>query len=590
MRMLNFAKSLAVASLFTVFTFMATGCFGPAKVNLSNNEKSAQGVAIENYLPQDTIMMGSISTQDKNQRENLQKLLGYFPKEEAKTLWESLTKELGPKLKEANITYEDDLAPLFDDNFRITLGLKEDKQTTYIAFTLADTKKANALIEKTLNKDNKESLTKGEAFGSTIIDDEKGKIYMALYKDTFLLTNSKESRDSALKRIVKNEPSILSDKNFKEAYNRLPKPNLGIGYINMKQLLNIMYDSKKGQPLNKNQLANTVLGEAFALTAEQDGLRINASVSFDKNAKEFTSFKYIKPYMYKKIPGEKLIMYSESAGLKDIINLEMELLGKEKDVKENFAEMKETLKKTFNLDFDNDILSWMDKGFALVIQQNDMIIPAISVYIDASSNPEGAKKVLSLIDNGMQQAVESMLQNAPEGLDATKIIKKDTVKFGNSSINRVSFDVTGLSDEELLNAGLPSGIFVKPVEIYYGLTDDDYFLFSTYSGLDMDFTNTKTVMNNEIIKDAGKYIKDYEYQLSYISLDKAISYADNFIGYMQKIQGPNENIENGFNKVKKYLSPIKYIVSGNKKLDKNVAEGTLFVKIDQPEPVSSEDN
>jgi len=71
MRMLNFAKSLAVASLFTVFTFMATGCFGPAKVNLSNNEKSAQGVAIENYLPQDTIMMGSISTQDKNQRENL---------------------------------------------------------------------------------------------------------------------------------------------------------------------------------------------------------------------------------------------------------------------------------------------------------------------------------------------------------------------------------------------------------------------------------------------------------------------------------------------------------------------------------------
>ncbi|MBA4336417.1 hypothetical protein C0416_01405 [bacterium] len=593
MRMFNFTKSLFLASLFVVFTFVLTGCFGPAKAELSKNEKSNDGVALENYLPEDTLMMISLSTQDDDQRASFQNLMSYFPQEDMKTLWESMMKDLTLELEGSGMTYEEDIAPIFGDSYRFTFGLagemSDEDPDMYIALTLADKEKATAFIEKMLEEDNGEDLKKGNIFGAMTVDNEDEDMYLALYKDTILITNVLENREAALKRVSKNESSLLSSEIFKESYDKLPTPNLGIAFINLKELFAKLSETQEeGMP--SGEFLDALYGEALAFTAEEDGIRMTVQVAFNEESKEFNlkDYPYAEPYMYKNIPGDKLIMYTEAYGMKDAFDMQLAALGEDEASKDGVEQFKAILKAALNLDLEDDILSWMDKGFVMVVQHNKGIIPAISFYIDAQTNPDSAQKVLDLIDAGMEQAVASMLVNAPEELDTTKIIIKDTVMLGDSEIDRVVFDVSNLSDEELLTAGLPSGIFVEPVEIYYGMTDEKYFLFSTYTGLDKDYGTTVTVAKNEKIKESQNYLKGYEYQLTYISVEEIMNYVDTFVGFMELIEGPmGDEVKTGLEKVKSYVAPIKYLVAGDKKVE-NVAEGTMFVKIEKPVEKSSE--
>jgi len=214
MRMFNFTKSLFLASMFVVFTFVLTGCFGPAKAELSKNEKSKDGVALESYLPENTLMMISLSTQDETQRTSFQNLMNYFPQEDMKTFWENTMKDLTLELEKTGMTYENDIAPIFGDSYRLTFGLAGEisKETPdmYIALTLTDKAKAATFIEKMLKEDNGETLKKGNLLGATIIDNETEDMYLALYKDTILITNVLENREAALRRAAKNDPSLFA--------------------------------------------------------------------------------------------------------------------------------------------------------------------------------------------------------------------------------------------------------------------------------------------------------------------------------------------------------------------------------------------
>lgn len=588
--MFKVSKALIIASLFVVSTLMLTGCWGPSKAALNDTEKSAEGIALEDYLPKDTLVMVSVSTQDKEQKEAFDKLFSYFPQEDLDKLWENMIEELTLELEETGMTYEEDIAPIFSDNFRFTFGMAgdmtQDDPDMYIALTLADKEKAKSLIEKMLEEDEEGNLSQNAIMGAMTVDNEDKDMYLALYKDTLLITNIKENREAAIKRVIKNEESILSNDLFKNSYKGLPKPNLGIMFINLKELFAKLSQAELDEDEKLSmEFIESLYGEAFALTAKEDGLMMVVQVAFDENNDFFNlkNYPYLEPYMYKNIPGEKLIMYMESYGMKEAFDIQMKALMADEESQKGLRQFKAILKSALDLSLDDDILSWMDKGFAFVMQHNQNIIPAISIYIDASSNPDDAQKVLDLIDAGMQQAVESAFMDAPEDLDVASILKKDTVTLGKSEINRVSFDITGLSEEQLLEAGLPSGVFPEPVEMYYGMTDEDYFLFSTYTGLDKDYEKTTSVAENNFVKESRNYIKDYPYQLTYISVEEVMNYVDTFVGFMQLIEGPmGKDVQEGLDKVKSYLAPIKYMVAGNKKVE-NIAEGGMFVKMEQPE-------
>lgn len=587
MKTFRFTKSLITAGIFVIFAFMLSGCGETAKVELQSTQKSVQGVVLEDYLPEDTLMMMTISTQDSEQREQFEQLMSYFPQEDIDQLWQQAILEFSMELEEAGLAYEEDIAPIFSEQYRITFGLagdmKRDNPDIYIAFTVADSQKTQALLDKIIEQDSNGNITHGTVLGARTINDIDEDMYLALYKDTVILTNREENRDAALKRVAQNNPSLRSSELFKESYKQLPKPYMGIIYINVNELFKRMQDVEKDD-MPSGPFVDALYGETFAITAEEDGLRMIIQIAFDENEEgfDFSNYPYEEPYMYNEIPGENIIIYSEAYGMKDTFDIQMQAFKYDEESMEDFDRFKALLKGTVGLDFEEDLLSWMDRGFAMIVQPNKSIIPGISFYVDAQSDPESAQKLLDVIDAGMTQAVESMKQNMPKELDADTILYKETVSLGDSDVNRVSFDVSTLSEEELLNAGLPSGVFIEPIEIYYGLTDQEYFLFSTYTGLDTKYETAVRVSEDENIKEAQAYLKDYPYQISYISIEETIKYVKNFVSFIELVEGPmDEEAQEMFNKVISYFEPIKYLVGSSQKAD-NVAEGMMFVKMEQP--------
>jgi hypothetical protein len=432
-----------------------------------------------------------------------------------------------------------------------------------------------------------EGFEKGELFRHTTLDNNEDDMYLALYRDTVLIASKKDLRDRAVTRMEKNENSLLSNEHYMNSYKKLPKPNMGTMFINLNQFgdmfADLEEDEKEQMPMD---LFNSIIAEGFALTAEDDGMKLIAEVIFNPETEgfNFAEFPYEKPYMYEKIPGDKLIMYMEAYSLAKMYELEKDILLTGPDAKEDFEDIEEAIEDNLDLDLEDDILSWMDRGYAIMMQRNEGLVPAISIYVDAASDTEGAQKLLDVMDMALNQAVAGFMMSAPEDIPAEEVIVKDTVEMGGSEINRVKVDFTVLSDEQLMAAGLPKGVFVEPIELYYGMTSDDYFLISTYVGLNEEFDSSVKVAENEKIKEGSKYLAGYPYQLSYISVDEAVKYVDTFIELLEKVQGPMpKDFSEGYGKVKQYLAPVKYFIGGNQKPDENTVEGMMFLKIEEVE-------
>jgi len=240
----------------------------------------------------------------------------------------------------------------------------------------------------------------------------------------------------------------------------------------------------------------------------------------------------------------------------------------DEDTSKEMRKAERLVKKTIGLDLKEDLLSFMDRGFAMVIQRNDSIMPAISFYIDATSNPEGAQKVIDILDSAIQQAYDGMIASAEPGVEVEKMVNKSVVKVGNSDMNRFSFDFSGMSDEELLAAGLPSGIFTEPIEFYYGLTTNNYFVVSTYSGLDKDFGDGFVSVGSTVeVEEGRQYIEDYPYNLSYISIEEGFNYIDQIFAAMELVEGPMDDEDReAYELVRDFLSPIQYMIGGDQEL------------------------
>ncbi len=558
MKVSNLLKALLLAAIFSM---LLTGC--TSKLELHDSEKSQQGVELENFLPADTVLAFSVNLNSESQKEDFKALMTKFPQETTTKFVEGFLEEL---------QMEFDLLPAFGENARIILGISIDPENTeddpnmYLAATLEDPAKLTELLE---------DYTKSEQFSETVYDNENDDFYLATYKDTFLLTNKKQLRLESLRRMKNNEDSLLSNEMFKKAYEKLQQPYIANLYLNYENYFDLIasLDDAQAYPLMLKE--DFDLSIIMAIYAENDGLKMVALPAYSGKF----NIEYHEPYLYNGIPGDNLIMYMESYGLKQAVEEAFDKMYEfDEDTRKELRKAELLIKKTIDLDLREDILSFMDKGFAFVLQRNDSMIPAMSIYVDASSNPESAQKVIDLLDLALQQAYDGMIAEASSDVDINRFLSKDVVAIGKSEINRMSFDFSTMTEEELLAAGLPSGLFTEPIEIYYGLTVNNYLIISTYSGLDKDFGEVKTIGENAEIIAAREMFKDYPYNLSYVAVDEAFKYVDVLFESMEKVQGPmDDKAREAYELVKTYFAPIKYMI-GVDKVDESVG----FIKIDDP--------
>ncbi len=583
MRIKSFLKSLFVVGLLGVFTLSLTAC--NSKFELDQSKLSPQGIALENYLPGDAMIVMTINKQDPAQKEKLDKLGQLFPEETVKKLYEDIVKNLQLELDQVELNFEEDILGAFGDNNRILFAMNGNLETTdenkkptpefYVASTFQDSEKMQTLIDKLAENGAK----KGELFGATTLDDKD--MYLAIYKDTILITNKENLRHEALKRMQNNEESLLNNDLYKEAQKGIPQNNFGDFYINYENYFDFVSQLQEGNyPFTFRK--DVKMAVAMGLYAEDDGVRMLSSVA-NKGGFNLRDLTFHEPYLYAGIPGKNLIMYAEVYDFKKIIDMGLNMYEWDEDTSKEMRKAELLIKKTIDLDLKEDVLSWMDKGFAMVLQRNDSIIPAISFYVDASSNPEGAKKVVDLLDTAISQIYDQMLANPDPGMDIEKMVKKEVVQVGKSDMNKFSFDFTGMSDAELLAAGLPSGIFTEPIEFYYGLTNNNYFVISTYSGLDKEFGDGFVSVGSSLnVEEGRELIKDYPYNLSYISFEEAFKYVDQIFADMEKVEGPmDEKTREAYDTVKAFLAPFKYMIAADQKM-----QSATFLKM---EAVASEE-
>lgn len=572
MKISNLLKALLLAAIFSM---LLTGC--TSKITLHDSEKSQQEVELENYLPKDTVLTLSVNLNSQGQKEDFNALMAKFPQETTTKFVEGFVEELQLEFDALETNLEEDILPAFGENTRIILGMAIDPENTdgdpnmYLAATLEDPTKLTELLEKWIENDPR--YTKSEQFNEVIYDNENDDFYLAIYKDTFLLTNKKQLRLEGLRRMKNSEESLLSNEMFKKAYEKLQQPYIANLYLNYENYFDLIAS------LDDTQVYPLMMKEGFdlsiimAIYAENDGFKMVVLPAYTGKF----NIEYHEPYLYNGIPGDNLLVYMESYGLKQAMEEAFDKMYEfDEETTKELRKAELLIKKTVGLDLREDILSFMDKGFAFAIQQNASMIPAMSIYVDASSNPESAQKVIDLLDAALQQAYEGMLEEAPSDLDTGRFLSKDVVEIGKSEIHKMSFDFSTMTEEELLAAGLPSGIFTEPIEIYYGLTVNNYLLISTYSGLDEDFGEVKTVGDNAEILAGREMFKDHPYNLSYVSVSETFEYIDVLFEAMEKVQGPmDEESREAYELVKAYFAPIKYMI-GVDKVDESVG----FVKID----------
>lgn len=567
MRIKTFLKSLFVVGLLSVFTLTLTGC---NKYELPQSKLSPQGVGLENYLPKDVMMVMTINKQDPIQKEKLDQLGALFPEETVKKIYENFVKEVQLELDQVELSFEEDILAAFGENNRILFAMngdfeqgEEDKKPNpelYIASTFQDAEKMQALIDKLAEN----GAEKGELFGAATLDDKD--MYLAIYKDTILITNKENLRHEALKRMNNNEESILNNDLYKEANEQLPADNFGDFYMNYENYFNFVSQlQEEDYPFTFRK--DMKMAIAMGLYAEDDGVRMLSSLA-NQGGFNLRDLTFHEPYLYAGIPGKNLIMYAEVYDFKKIVDMSLDMYEWDEETSKEMRKAELLIKKTLDLDLKEDVLTWMDKGFAMVLQRNDSMIPAFSFYIDASSNPEGAQKVIELLDTAISQVYDEVLANPDPGMDIEKMIKKEVVQVGKSDMNKFSFDFTGMSDAELLAAGLPSGIFTEPIEFYYGLTNNNYFVISTYSGLDKDFGEGFVSVGSTMeVSEGRELIKDYPYNLSYISFEEAFKYIDQIFTDMEKIEGPmEEDGREAYELIKAFLSPVKYMIAADQKM------------------------
>lgn len=581
-----FIVSLIITSV------ILTGCAQPPqKAEMHESEISPEGVILEDFLPEDTMMVMTINTQDEDQKDKIQTLFSYFPQEDSQKLFEQFTKELNEGLKEANLNYEEDIKPLIGDSHRLLFGMageleNEDKDPDmYVALTVQDPQKTEELMQKIADENEDFEMRRIRNNPGLISADEE--MYLVLFKDALLMTNSEQKIQEAVQRIDQNQASLLSNQNYMVDAGRTPKPNLGYVFINLAKLLETIEKSEELQKesnIKSTEALKSIKNESIVFFAEEEGIKMLALVEFDPESELFNlaQLSYEEPYMFENIPGDNLIMYAEGANLQQLLELELSILLAEEDLEE-FEDFKEEFKAMVGLDFDQDIMSWMDKGFAMVLQGNQGLVPGFSLYVDASSNTEGAQKVVDVIDAAISQGLQAAYANGSEDLPIDKILTKDTVTLGGNEVHRIRFDISGLSAEELRAAALPEGIFDEPVEFYYGLTGEDYFIFSTVAGLNNKYGAIASVAENPRIIEAQSMVEGYPFQLTYFSIEEGLVYAEEFISLMEAVQGPiPDDVREGFDKVAQYLEPVKYLVGANKKSEESVAEGLMFIKIENP--------
>ena len=571
MSFLHFLKrSYLLGTVFVLCaTILLSGCQQTPPQNYISALTSKKGVQLERFLPNETIFFLRAGINNETEKNNLTRLLQYFPQEDLQNFSGFIESSFNEYFNNENLNFTKDIMPALGSDAQLVASIVDisPKQvdvmqiidTSILVFIpLAETENFAKVLETGLTKDGFKKTTYA---GIPLYEKNEPVTYVALYQDVLMVSNIELGIKAALDRISQNQTSLLQNKNYQKAVSTM---NSGIGFVyvdtpvftkkimKINTNMNTQTESSSQQNAAPKIYSNIIDTEALKISAENDGIRISGTAYInEQKAKEWSIDPQQLPsspaYLYKKILAEKVLYYLEGYNLKKIAALNWPIY----EQIEGFQDGIQTIKFILafqGIDVEKDILSFMDKGFALTIRGGFWVIPGIDIYVDAESNPESAKKVIEKLHS----SITTFLQNAANSTDETQLsdfLVNEKISDYNYRL-RIDFskippEQRALAPEEIINNGL---------QINYGINKDNLLYINSIPS-----TSTKTIADDETFKKSLQNLTKTN-GIGYINPGQITEYLGIIQTEMEKEGSLTAERKTIFEKVIAYISPFKSII------------------------------
>ncbi len=550
--------------LTAIFLLSFTGCGEKLAVSGNSAFTSDKGVKVETLLPEQVSILLSLGTKEVEQQNKFAKLIQAFPQDSFKN---TLTTQ---------IAHLEDILPLIGEHPRamvaFTGGVDTPTPDVIAIVAITDETATDTALEKL----TQEGYIKNSTNGAIIYSKED--FSLVRYQDLVILATKKTLIEEALKRSQEKTASLLQNQNYQKG---IAKVNGSFGFLfsdTQYFLDSIPKVTTELQQVSSSKLMAALEGEIYGFYAEDQGLRIKGSTYADEKKLQetkasFNELNLHEAYLYKQIPGDGMAYYLELYNPRNTFETAFERYENTPNSKQTFAQIRSffTLQ---GIDVEKDLLTFLDRGMAFSIRKVGGIIPEIGLYIDASSNPTGAKKVMEK----MQSTLETLFQQVSTAPEAAPLLKLLTHEKTPDANYKWSIDLNKLSAED--KQKLPP-LFINTIpSLTFGTTPKDVAFIKL--GIEGD-TTIKTFADNEDLKQAQSFIDGFDKGFFYINPQAFMSYFDDLVAFAQSFGTGNSTAQTQeYEHFKQYILPVKSIIFSSAQPSTAEAAIESFIYIEQP--------
>lgn len=450
-------KRVFISSL--IATLFLTACGGPEQE--FSIHSSDEGYVPEAFIPANVGMMFSYSLQDDGQYaavKAIEEKLG-----DSGRLSRTVSENLDQQFADSVLDYDRDLAPAFGEQFRLVYAARpaDEEADVFSVVTLQDADRMVDVLQKLVEADELEEkrLSRLDAYV-----DEANDLYMTIYEDVLLVSNRPEELVAMHEMGSEGgKDSLWKSETYQESLERIGSDNILYG-----QLFPDYFEQTLDLPagFGVSAIPSVIDTQSLVVRAQENGFYFDAYVNAnEKEAKaadiSFDVVPKSDPYLFEEVPAEGLMAYLESYGMAQTF-AQADKLG---DDPAQLEELDKFFTSYFAMDFEEDVLSFLDKGYAVMLHQNgNGVVPGFSLMADVSSDEEGAEDFVNKLD-GQVAGLLLLLESALPGA-----VTKGTMNVDGNTLYQLEIDLGDLARTGI--SPLPASVTDSPIQLVYGLMGD----------------------------------------------------------------------------------------------------------------------
>lgn len=490
-------------------------------------QSSSSGLMPEQFIPADIGMIFSYSLLNDEQFEATEKILEKIgdPDKASETISDSFASQFA----DAGIDYQKDLEPAFGEQYRVVFAAKPGPETasgsTTEAFSVIALQDSEALDVALQKMESEGKLSSEDVGGQAVYKSQDAAFYATLHEDLLFVSDSAENILEMIK--MDEAESLWASDQYRFDVDMIGGNHVFYALI-YPQIFSGLQSQVATAGLGLQGMMAVLINEGIVVRAEKDGFRfdgfangdeekakeLGTDVSFDRVPKE-------KAYLFKEVPSAGLMAYIESNGIKQTLELAQELNSEDYDL-DSFST---TVRNYFGMDLEEEILSFMDKGYALALHQNgDGIIPGISIYFDVSSDTENAQKFIDKIDAQLSGLIAVFEQALPGA------IVKTTTEIDGEKLSTLELDLSKLPNTS--GSPLPAVVAGSSVKLSFGIVDDRLLITTATA---WEENNFDVISKSDLYKELSSKLKDVDQGLILIDAEGISGFATALIALREEM-------------------------------------------------------